>query len=72
MTGPAFHTSSACCSGECVAVAVLTNGSVLVRHHRIGDGGPTLEFLVAEWDAFIAGVKQGEFDVPGAPVEVPA
>lgn len=72
MTGPAFHTSSFCNSGMCVAVAILTNGSVLVRHHRSGDGGPTLEFSAAEWDAFIAGVKQGEFDVPDAAVEVPA
>lgn len=68
---PEFFISSACCSGECVAVAFIRQSkTVLVRHHRSGDGGPTLEFNRTEWDAFIAGVKRGEFDVPGAPAEV--
>lgn len=68
---PEFFISSFCNSGFCVAVAFMRQGqTVLVRHHRSGDGGPTLEFSAAEWDAFIAGVRRGEFDVPGAPAEV--
>jgi hypothetical protein len=34
----------------------------LVRQSGNPDG-PQLAFTVAEWDAFIAGVKAGEFDV---------
>lgn len=70
MSGLEFHISSFCCSGECVAVAFLADGSVLVRHHRSGSGGPTLEFSNAEWKAFVAGVHRGEFEAPGAAVEV--
>lgn len=66
---PEFFISSFCNSVQCVAVAFMRQSkTVLVRHHRSGDGGPTLEFSTAEWDAFIAGVRRGEFDVPGAPV----
>lgn len=64
MSGPEFHISSFCNSNFCVAVAFTTN-SVLVRHHRSGSGGPTLEFTFAEWKAFTAGVHRGEFEAPG-------
>lgn len=68
---PEFSISSFCNSGFCVAVAFMRQGqTVLVRHHSSGDGGPTLEFSAAEWDAFIAGVRRGEFDVPGAPAHI--
>lgn len=60
---PAFHISSFCCSGKCVAVAFISGGGVLVRHHH--GPGPTLEFSNAEWIAFVEGVRRGEFDAPG-------
>jgi uncharacterized protein DUF397 len=48
-------------SGNCVLVSRSPLGIVAVRdskdHH-----GPILEFSPAEWEAFIAGVKDGEFD----------
>jgi hypothetical protein len=55
-----YATSSFCASGECVAVA-QRDGLVLVRdakHPR----RPPLEFSREEWQAFILGVKAGEFD----------
>ncbi|KAA9374874.1 DUF397 domain-containing protein [Microbispora cellulosiformans] len=45
----------------CVEVAVLPSGEVGVRDSKNQDG-PVLLFTPAEWDAFINGVKDGEFD----------
>jgi uncharacterized protein DUF397 len=45
--------------GTCVAVAELADGGRLVRHSR---GGPVVAFTAAEWAAFTAGVRDGEFD----------
>lgn len=42
-------------------MANLTNG-VAVRDTKNPDGG-TLIFTRAEWDAFIGGAKDGEFDL---------
>jgi hypothetical protein len=46
--------------GNCVEVADLSS-HVAVRDSKDPDG-PTLVFTPAEWDAFTAGVKDGEFD----------
>jgi len=35
---------------------------VLVRDSKNPDG-PVLEFTAAEWDAFLAGLRNGEFDL---------
>lgn len=48
-------------SGACVEVGRQRLDEVLVRHSK--DGEPVLEFSVAEWVAFVEGVKAGEFDV---------
>jgi predicted secreted Zn-dependent protease len=45
-------------SGNCVEVAFVGQ-SVLVRHSQ--DRGATLSFTLSEWDAFLAGVRNGEF-----------
>jgi hypothetical protein len=47
--------------GACVEVADLPDGSRAVRDSKDREG-PTLLFTPAEWQAFVAGVKQGEFD----------
>ncbi|HEV2638158.1 MAG TPA: DUF397 domain-containing protein [Actinocrinis sp.] len=47
--------------GNCVEVAELANGARAVRDSKNPDG-PKLVFTAAEWDAFIGGVKDGEFD----------
>jgi Domain of unknown function (DUF397) len=47
--------------GECVEVADLPDGSRAVRDSK-DRSGPTLRFTPAEWQAFVEGVKLGEFD----------
>jgi hypothetical protein len=49
---------------DCVEVAFVNDG-VLVRHSR-NPSGPTLSFTPSEWRAFIAGTRNGEFDLPEA------
>jgi hypothetical protein len=54
---------SAACSGAdttCVEVA-MREQVVLVRDSK-DPGGPRLRFDRAEWVAFVAGVRAGEFD----------
>jgi Domain of unknown function (DUF397) len=48
-------------SGNCVEVAALTDGGVAVRNSR-HPSGPALVYTRAEIAAFLAGVKDGEFD----------
>jgi hypothetical protein len=48
-------------SGNCVSVAGLPAGSVAVRNSRFPDG-PALVFTRAEWDAFLLGARDGDFD----------
>lgn len=47
-------------SGNCVEAAFLTGSGVAVRNSRFPDG-PALIFTDAEWDAFLRGVKAGDF-----------
>lgn len=48
-------------SGACVE-AVLTpdDGTVAIRHSRHPEG-PVIRYTRAEWEAFLAGVRDGEF-----------
>jgi hypothetical protein len=48
-------------NGNCVEVAGLTEDIVHVRDSKNPRGG-MLSFTPAEWDAFIGGVRNGEFD----------
>lgn len=57
-----FMISTYCAHGGCVAVAKLPDGGRVVRDAKAADDGPVLEFTAAEWTAFVAGVKDGEFD----------
>jgi hypothetical protein len=47
--------------GNCVELAHLYGGQVAIRNSR-HPTGPALLFTAAEWDAFLAGAKDGEFD----------
>jgi Domain of unknown function (DUF397) len=49
--------------GNCVELAHLYGGQVAVRNSRYPTG-PALLFTSAEWDAFLTGAKEGEFDRP--------
>jgi hypothetical protein len=64
--------------GNCVEVTATCDASVaphksgedmlyLMRDSKDPDG-PQLAFTTAEWEAFIAGVKDGEFDLTDLPV----
>ncbi|WP_329240770.1 DUF397 domain-containing protein [Streptomyces sp. NBC_01478] len=48
--------------GNCVELALLGGGSVAVRNSR-DPHGPALVYTRAEIAAFIAGAKDGEFDL---------
>ncbi|MEV0753168.1 DUF397 domain-containing protein [Streptosporangium sp. NPDC050280] len=67
LAGVVWHISarSANGGGQCVEAGPLADGSgrVAVRHSR----RPEAEVIVytrAEWEAFVGGVKDGEFDFP--------
>ncbi|OHV35629.1 MULTISPECIES: DUF397 domain-containing protein [Pseudofrankia] len=47
--------------GMCVEVAPLAGGMV-VRDSK-NPAGPVLAFSAAEWDAFLAGARDGEFNL---------
>jgi hypothetical protein len=49
-------------SGNCVEVADNLPGVVAVRDSK-NPTGPALIFAPAEWEAFIGGAKNGEFDI---------
>ena len=50
---------------NCVEVAKDDDGCIVVRDSKQNglDGQPVLCFRQNEWDAFIAGVKDNEFDL---------
>ena len=47
--------------GACVETTSVMADEILVRNSR-DRTGPVLSFTKAEWVAFVAGVKAGEFD----------
>ena len=60
LAGAKWKKSSYSQSGSCVEVAFV-DGAIAVRDSR-DRSGPTLVYTPAEWEAFIGGVKDGEFD----------
>ena len=62
LTRAAWHKSSRSSgNGNCVEVAVVDE-AVAVRDTK-DRSGPMLVFTPAEWRAFVAGAKAGEFDL---------
>ncbi|GAA4185390.1 DUF397 domain-containing protein [Streptosporangium oxazolinicum] len=65
LAGVAWHisTRSANGGGQCVEAGPLADGSgrVAVRHSRRPDA-EVIVYTRAEWEAFVGGVKDGEFD----------
>jgi hypothetical protein len=49
-------------NGNCVEVGHLSPNRIGVRDTKDNGTGPILIFMGAEWDAFIAGAKEGQFD----------
>ncbi|MBW0103560.1 DUF397 domain-containing protein [Pseudonocardia sp. KRD291] len=63
MSQPAtFRISSFCLDGSCVAVAGDPGGGVLLKSTATPEAG-VLSFTAEEWQAFVAGVRNGEFDL---------
>jgi hypothetical protein len=54
-------THSGTNGGNCVEVAELPDGGRAVRDSKDPQGA-VLSFTRSEWQAFIAGVRDGEFD----------
>lgn len=50
-------------SGACVEVASNLPGIVAVRDTKDDGEGAVLIFTPAEWNAFVGGTKDGEFDL---------
>jgi hypothetical protein len=48
-------------NGNCVEVSGLAEEVIMVRDSKNPRGG-ILNFTQAEWDAFLGGVRNGEFD----------
>jgi hypothetical protein len=57
-------SSFSAANGDCVDVARLHPDLIGVRDTKDKGRGPVLVFTQAEWTAFIAGAKHGEFDSP--------
>jgi hypothetical protein len=55
-----FKSSYSQQGGDCVEIAHLKHGMVAVRDSK-QPSGPALVFTPGEWDAFIAGARDGEF-----------
>lgn len=61
-TGPQWVKSSlSFANGNCVEVASMPGGRIGVRDSKDVNGA-VLRFTPDEWDAFLGGVRQGEFD----------
>ncbi|WP_028478376.1 DUF397 domain-containing protein [Nocardia sp. CNY236] len=58
-----FKSSRSSPSQDCVEVAHLDGGMVGMRDSK-DPTGPALVFTPGEWDAFTAGVVDGELDHP--------
>ncbi|MEV6430869.1 DUF397 domain-containing protein [Nocardia sp. NPDC051463] len=58
-----FKSSHSSGQTECVEVAWLEGADVGVRDSK-NPAGPALIFTPGEWDAFTAGITNGEFDRP--------
>lgn len=61
--GRPFKSSKSGAAGHCVQVQHLDAETVTVSHSTNPDAG-TIQYTSAEWTAFIAGAKAGEFDLP--------
>lgn len=58
-----YQISSYCNGGGCVEVGRTSDGPVVVRDSKDPERRASLVFTAEEWAAFVAGVKNGEFDL---------
>jgi Domain of unknown function (DUF397) len=62
LSGAVWRKSSRSGAGGCVEVAILED-QVAVRDAK-GRAGSVLVFTPTEWEAFLGGARDGEFDLP--------
>jgi hypothetical protein len=62
LTNAVWRRSGDAQTDAAVEVALLDGGNVAVRDSR-QPNGDVLFFTPAEWDAFVGGAKDGEFDL---------
>ena len=60
-----WFKSSFSAAGNCVEVVHLPGGGIAVRDSKDRAKAPHL-YTNGEWQAFLAGAKNGEFDLPVA------
>jgi Domain of unknown function (DUF397) len=56
-----WHSSTYSGGNGCVEVA-FADGRVGVRDSKQQGQGPVLEFTADEWNAFLAGAREGQFE----------
>lgn len=54
-------TKSSPSGDNCVEVAI-DGTDVLVRDSKLGEDSPILRFTQSEWEAFVGGARDGEFN----------
>lgn len=59
MDSVVWQRPSKCGTSQCVEVAFVDGDTIQVRNSA--DPGVVLTYTRAEWDAFVAGAKNGEF-----------
>jgi hypothetical protein len=59
-----WRKSTLSTTNGCVEVAFVGD-RIALRDSKQQGGGPVLEFTAVEWDAFLGGVRGGEFDLSG-------
>jgi hypothetical protein len=57
-----WKKSSRSGTGSCVEVRLTETGDVQVRDSKDPEG-PALSFAPAEWDAFVTGIRTGDFSL---------
>lgn len=60
--GKWIKSSQSSTNGACVEVFAVHSGDIYVRDSKNRAAG-VLAFTAEEWDAFVAGAKDGEFDL---------
>lgn len=56
-----IKSSLSAANGNCVEIAALPGAGVAIRDSK-DITGPTLRFTADEWNAFLGGVRNGDFD----------
>jgi ABC-type amino acid transport substrate-binding protein len=56
-------SSASSANGSCVEVARLAAASIGARDSKHGTKGAVLQFSAREWNAFIGGLKAGDYDL---------